>query len=75
MSEEIPSGARTNGAAAGDLLLGHFRLNGVGDTLLYVHTDRMPCVVIELPDRTIYFTGESPEENQGIFEELTEAIQ
>lgn len=74
MSEEIPSGSRTNGAAAGDLLLGHFRLNGVGDALLYVHTDQMPCVVIELEDRTIYFTGDSPEENQEIFEQLTEAL-
>ena len=56
-------------------MLGHFRLNGVGDALLYVHTDQMPCVVIELEDRTIYFTGDSPEENQEIFEQLTEAIQ
>ncbi len=75
MTDTIPSGVRTNGAAAGTLLLGHFRLDNVGDSLLYVHTDQMPCLVIELPDRTIYFTGDSPEENQEIFEELTASIQ
>lgn len=73
MAEEIPAGTRTNGAAFGNILLGHFRLNGVGKALVYVHTDRMPCLVIRLPERTIYFTGETPEETQALYQELLTA--
>ena len=72
--DSIPSGARTNGAAAGDLLLGHFRLDGVGDALLYVHTDQMPCIKIELEEKTIYFTAETEEETAALLELLKEAV-
>lgn len=74
LTDSIPSGARTNGAAAGDLLLGHFRLDGVGDALLYVHTDQMPCIKIEMEEKTIYFTAETEEETAALLELLEEAV-
>lgn len=71
LAESIPDGSRTNGAAFGSTLLGHFRLDGVGNAVLYVDTRRMPCLVLDFGDVTVYYTAETPEETARLAEELT----
>ncbi len=71
LAESIPGGSRTNGAAFGSTLLGHFRLDGVGNAMLYLRTDRMPCLVLDFGDVTVYYTAGSPEETARLAEQLS----
>lgn len=74
ITDTIPSGARTNGMGTGSLLLGHFRLDGVGNAMLYVRTKEMPCLVLDFGDCTVYFTADSPEHTQALYDQLLELV-
>lgn len=73
--DTVPDGTRINGAATDSYLLGHFRMDGYGDSLLYVYPDSLPCLVISLPERTVFFTARNPEETVQAYEKLKNQIQ
>ncbi len=75
LTNTAPAGTRTNGAATDSYRLGHFRIDGYGDSLLYVYPDSSPCLIISLPERTVFFTARNPEETIRVYEELLERIQ
>lgn len=66
----IPNGVRTNGASMGALQLGHFQLDGYGNSLLYLSQENPPYLLIRLEDKTIIFDGGSGEETERLYKEL-----
>lgn len=60
--DALPSGTRTNGIAAGRYRVGHFRLDGIGDCLVYADTRQPPFLVIHLGGEIILLNGPTPAE-------------
>lgn len=62
--DALPDGQRTNGIGTGRYSVGHYRLDGFGDCLVYVDKRQTPVLVIALPDETIFVNGASSAETQ-----------
>lgn len=71
-AEKLGNGVRTNGAAANDYRLGHFRLNEFGDCMLYVYSDEAPYTVVKLRDKSVIFNLKDRNENETLFDKLKE---
>lgn len=69
---EIPDGVRTNGASMGALQLGHFQLDGYGNSMLYLSQETPPYLLIKLKDKVVIFDGGTPEKTQELYNELSE---
>lgn len=69
--DSVPDGRRTNGAATESYQLGHYYIPDTGDSLLYVYSDSSPCLMIKLPDRTIFFTARDPADTLAAYEALS----
>lgn len=70
---EIPDGVRINGSSMGALQLGHFQLDGYGNSLLYLYQEKPPYLMIRLEDKTIIFDG--GEETEKLYKELESSLK
>lgn len=71
LSEELPRiERRTNGAAVGANLKGHFRTTELGDVKLFVHTRQPPFIYITVNGRTTILNSASEAETRELFEEI-----
>lgn len=73
--EELPGGVRTNGASMGALQLGHFQLDGYGNSMLYLSQKNPPYLLIKLEDKVVIFDGGSPEKTEQLYNELVKVTQ
>lgn len=72
---EIPDGVRTNGSSMGSIRLGHFQLDGYGESMLYLSQETPTYLLIKLEDKTIIFDGGAPEKTEEIYNELVKITQ
>lgn len=70
----IPDGTRTNGVGSSSLLVGHFNLNGYGESMLFVYNGKPPYLAVRLEDRVIILNGKTPEETRQYHRLLTQAV-
>ena len=70
LTDTIPSGKRTGGAATSRYLLGNFQVKGYGKSRLYVYLNEVPAVVIRLSDRTFFIQAKTEEESLRVYQEL-----
>ena len=61
---DLPEGSRTNGAGTDDLALGNYRIDGYGNSKLFVHKQAKTIIVIKLKDEYVFLTGQSEEETE-----------
>ena len=74
LTDTIPLGKRTGGAATNRYLLGNFQMEGYGKSRLYVYLNEAPAVVIQLSDRTVFYTGKTEEESLRAYQELLKHV-
>lgn len=71
LKEELPTiERRTNGAAVGANLKGHFRTSELGKVKLFVNKDHPPFIYIETEERTVIFNRKDSRETKELFEEI-----
>lgn len=66
---------RTNGGDTDQLLVGHFKGEFTGDTMMFIYKNESPVIRIRLPQRTIFLNSDTREETgewYGLFERLCE---
>ena len=65
---------RTNGIALGDVMIGHFRMKGIGACRLHLNLDRPPFVHIVTGDgKHIFFNTKDASRTRELFDELSAA--
>ncbi len=75
LTEELPViEMRTNGSAIGDRLRGHFRLQDIGQAMLYLKIGNPPYVSIRTATQKIYLNLETPEQTQSLFSQIDKAM-
>lgn len=71
--DQMPEiGMRTNGAAIGNRLTGHFNLKDSGSAKLFVDTSKPPFIYFEANGKSIIWNGKDSEETQTIYKEILE---
>lgn len=66
---------RTNGGDTDRLLVGHFKGEVTGDTMMFIYKNESPVIRIRLPQRTIFLNSDTREETgewYGLFEGVFE---
>lgn len=71
--DSIPKTFRTNGSDDGYTATGHFTVDGYGPSLLYVHENRPPYLVIRLPDKYVFYNEATKERTEAVYRELKAA--
>ncbi len=66
---------KTNGVGVGTLAKGNFNVKEYGNSLLFIHNDRVPVILIETNDKPIFLNNKAPAITQKWFEELRLLIQ
>lgn len=74
ITDTVPGGSRTNGAATSEYRLGNFSLKGYGRSKLYVYNNQPQYIVLELPDLYIFFSAKTPEQTQEYYELLINSL-
>ncbi|MFF2482322.1 PH domain-containing protein [Paenibacillus sp. NPDC058071] len=64
LTENVPSGVKSNGAATNKYARGHFRLKEIGKSRLYVHKNHPPYIRIKLPDVYVFYNEQDPEQTK-----------
>ena len=67
---KLPESKRLNGLDDGNLLLGKFKVEGYGDSRVYIRNDVNKIVVIKLKDLTVFISGDDESEAEEIYKEL-----
>ncbi|HEX9185644.1 MAG TPA: hypothetical protein VGB87_01145 [Vicinamibacteria bacterium] len=65
--------ARTNGFAGAGTLRGHFRVEGLGQGLLYVDQGFPPYVLVRLREGYVFVNFRVPERTRALYEEMARA--
>lgn len=68
--EEIPAGRRKNGEATEKAARGHFDLEGLGKSKLYVFKNNPPYIRIQLENEYIFYNEEDSKQTKEIYEQL-----
>ena len=72
LREELPTiEKRTNGAAVGANLKGHFRTSEYGAVKLFLNKDHPPFIYLETEEKMVIFNRKNSQETQEIFKEIT----
>jgi hypothetical protein len=76
LHDELPRiERRTNGAAVGSSLKGHFRTVELGDVKLFVNASRPPFIYLTAGGRMTILNGASEEETRQVFEAIERRIR
>ncbi|MBD7912369.1 DUF5808 domain-containing protein [Clostridium cibarium] len=59
-----------NGTGTSHIAFGNFKFDGYGPTKTYVHKDLDKIIVIKLPDKYVFFTGNSNKETDEYYKEF-----
>lgn len=70
LSEDMPSGFRTNGIATSEYARGDFKLTKLGAAKLYVFKQNAPYILFKLPDRYVVYNEKDPAATEALFSEL-----
>ncbi|MDT3428887.1 putative membrane protein [Paenibacillus forsythiae] len=70
LENDLPEGIRTNGIATDTYARGHFRLEGWGNTRVYIFKHSPPYIVIRLADEYIVFNDRKASDTRQTFEKL-----
>jgi hypothetical protein len=71
--DQMPEvGMRTNGAAIGTRLTGHFNLKDSGSAKLFVNTGKPPFIYFESKGKIIIWNGKDADETQTVYQEILE---
>lgn len=73
--EDLPSGIKTNGEATSEVARGHFRLDELGKSRLYVYKNNPPYIRIQLEDEYIFYNEKEPSETKQVYEQLQQMLQ
>jgi len=65
--------ARTNGFSGAGSLRGHFRVEGLGDGLLFLERGRAPYVLVRMREGFVILGFAEPEKTRALYEELARA--
>ena len=68
--DSIPKSSRTNGSDDGYTAVGHFTVDGYGPSLLYVHENRPPYIVVRLSDKYIFYNEQTREQTEAVYRRL-----
>lgn len=66
----IPKSFRTNGSDDGYSAIGHFDVDGYGPSLLYLHENQPPYLVIRLSDGYVFYNEPTKEQTMTVYEKL-----
>ncbi|MEF3306168.1 hypothetical protein [Paenibacillus sp. GYB003] len=70
----IPSGTKTNGEGTHTFARGHFKLNELGKSRLYVFKNP-PYIRIKLPDTYVFYNERDRQQTERLFEQLQKRVQ
>jgi hypothetical protein len=73
--EEIPRGIKSNGEATERVERGHFKLNDLGKSRLYVFKNNPPYIRIRLSDGYVFYNEEDPERTEQVYAQLMQFLQ
>jgi hypothetical protein len=68
--EELPRGRRINGEATDTVARGHFNLDGLGKSRLYLFKNNPPYIRIQLADTYIFYNEKDPDQTRQVYERL-----
>lgn len=68
--EELPRGRRINGEATDTVARGHFNLDGLGKSRLYLFKNNPPYIRIQLTDTYIFYNEKDPDQTRQVYERL-----
>ncbi|PYI51341.1 DUF5808 domain-containing protein [Paenibacillus flagellatus] len=71
--ESLPSGRKTNGEGTNQVARGHFKLNELGQSRLYVFK-APPYIRIKLPDGYVFYNERDPQQTERLFEQLRKRV-
>lgn len=69
--DEMPHTSRKNGVNDSEIALGNYNVEGYGKSRLYIKKNVNKIVVIKLKDEYIFITGDSEDDAQRYYDELT----
>ena len=67
---KMPTVTKRDGASDNKLLLGNFKVEGYGDSRVYIKNDVNKIVVIKLKDLNVFISGDDESEAEEIYKEL-----
>ncbi|WP_419886935.1 DUF3784 domain-containing protein [Neobacillus niacini] len=71
LMDELPEvTVRTNGVGLSTLSKGHFKMNGYGNSLLFIQKGSSPYIYIELKDKKIFINDKVPHQTKIWFEQV-----
>ncbi|MFD0714756.1 hypothetical protein [Paenibacillus sp. GCM10027626] len=73
--DEVPSGRKSNGEATDKYARGHFRLDGLGKTRLYIYKNNTPYIRIKLDGAYLFYNDKDPANTRKLFEQLERASE
>jgi len=68
--DEVPSGRKSNGESTTQHARGHFKLNEIGKTRLYIFKNNPPYIRMKLDDVYIFYNEKDPVLTKDLFEQL-----
>ena len=66
---------KTNGVGVGTLAKGHFNVKGYGNSLLYIHSDSLPIILIQTNENPIFLNNQSLSVTKDWFNKLRKYLQ
>jgi len=66
----VPSGLKSNGESTTQYARGHFKLNEIGKTRLYIYKNNPPYIKFELDDVYVFYNDKDPMLTKQLFEQL-----
>ena len=72
--DSIPNSSRTNGSDDGYSAVGHFTVDGYGPSLLYIHENKPPYIVVRLSDKYIFYNEQTREQTETVYRQLKSTV-
>jgi hypothetical protein len=74
LKDSMPAtGAKTNGAGLGQVKKGYFDVGGIGNSLLFVHSDNGPFIFIDTKERMVIINYSDAEKTKTVYQDLMSA--
>ncbi|WP_459965644.1 DUF5808 domain-containing protein [Paenibacillus sp. JCM 10914] len=70
LEEHVPPGSKRNGESMDKYARGHFRLEGIGKTRLYIFKNNPPYIKFKLGEGYVFYNDEDPARTRQVYEEL-----
>lgn len=73
--DDLPNGARTNGAETSKYSLGNFSLMNYGRSKMYVYKENPPYIVVKLDDIYVFLNGKTRDVTEEYYNTLLESMK